>query len=113
MSRASPLTCTGSGHAFTHGNVQSIWGGTFKDEKAGLQQKFTERGVVSVAAPLIKPCRVMHRPQVAMCNSGKNSNGSQFFITFGPAPQLNGQTRCCASSCLGGVIMMFNAQANM
>lgn len=31
--------------------LQSIWGGTFKDEKAGLQQKFSERGVVS------SPCR--------------------------------------------------------
>lgn len=29
--------------------LQSIWGGTFKDEKAGLLQKFTERGVVSGA----------------------------------------------------------------
>ena len=26
-----------------------------------------------------------------MCNSGKNSNTSQFFITFAPAPQLDGK----------------------
>ncbi len=32
---------------------QSIWGGTFKDEKAGLQQKFTDRGVVSASNPTL------------------------------------------------------------
>jgi peptidylprolyl isomerase len=52
---------------------ESIWGGTFKDEKGGLALKIDRRGVL------------------AMGNSGKNSNGSQFFVTFGPRPALNGK----------------------
>jgi peptidyl-prolyl cis-trans isomerase-like 3 len=49
-----------------------IWGGKFEDEiKPGL--KHTERGVVSMA------------------NSGKDTNGSQFFITLAKQSQLDGQ----------------------
>lgn len=52
---------------------ESIWGGTFKDDKGGLAAKFDRRGVLG------------------MCNSGKNSNGSQFFVTFAPQPKLTGK----------------------
>lgn len=64
------------GGDFVFGNGtggESIWGGVFKDEKAGLAIKFDKRGLL------------------AMSNTGKNSNGSQFFFTFGPAKQLNGK----------------------
>jgi len=51
---------------------ESIWGGKFKDEKGGLKLKHDKRGILS------------------MCNSGKNSNGSQFFMCFSPQKALMG-----------------------
>ena len=43
---------------------ESIYGPKFNDEKAGLAAKFEGKGVL------------------AMANSGKNSNSSQFFVTL-------------------------------
>lgn len=50
---------------------ESIWGGTFEDEFAP-NIVFDKAGIL------------------AMANRGKNTNGSQFFITTAPAPWLNG-----------------------
>ncbi len=53
---------------------ESIFNGKkFKDERAGLLKKHDKRGIVS------------------MGNSGKNSNTSQFFITFKEASQCDGK----------------------
>ena len=52
---------------------ESIFKKNFKDEKAGLNLKHDKRYALS------------------MGNSGKNSNSSQFFFTFKPAPQLDGK----------------------
>ena len=53
---------------------ESIFNGKkFKDERPGLLLKHDRRGILS------------------MGNSGKNSNSSQFFLTFGPAPQCDGK----------------------
>ncbi|KAK9504318.1 hypothetical protein O3M35_010680 [Rhynocoris fuscipes] len=48
---------------------ESIYGNPFKDEFHS-RLRFTRRGLV------------------CMANSGKNDNGSQFFFTLGPAPEL-------------------------
>ena len=61
---------------FVHNNGtggESIWGKKFKDELGGLKGKHDDMGVLS------------------MGNTGKNSNGSQFFITLGPAKQCDGK----------------------
>eukprot|EP00884_Botryococcus_braunii_P016206 jgi/Botrbrau1/3269/Bobra.174_1s0039.2 len=51
----------------------SIYGGKFNDEQAGLKRKHTGAGVVGFA------------------NSGKNSNTSQFYMTLSPAPKCDGK----------------------
>lgn len=64
------------GGDFVFGNGsggESVFGKKFKDEREGLLKKHNRKGVLS------------------MGNSGKNSNTSQFFLTFKAAPQCDGK----------------------
>lgn len=51
----------------------SVFGGNFKDERAGLERKHHSRGLLCCA------------------NAGPDSNGSQFYITLAPAGHLDGR----------------------
>ena len=53
--------------------ADSIYNGTFNDEKGGLALKHDRIGILSMA------------------NSGKHTNGCQFFLTLGPAPNCDGK----------------------
>lgn len=51
---------------------ESIWGGKFEDE-------------------IVPSLKHDGKGTLSMANAGKNTNGSQFFITLGPTPHLNGK----------------------
>lgn len=64
------------GGDFVFGNGaggESIWGGTYKDEPRALKLPIDARGLL------------------CMSNCGKNTNGSQFFLTLAPLPKLTGK----------------------
>merc|ERR1712039_578953 len=64
------------GGDFTHGNGmggESIYGTRFPDE--------FENGVVGHSQAML----------LSMANAGRNTNGSQFFITVAPTPHLDGK----------------------
>lgn len=64
------------GGDFTHGNGtggESIYGAKFEDEFENGYIGHTKAG------------------QLSMANAGKNTNGSQFFLTFGAASHLDGK----------------------
>ncbi len=63
MAQGGDPTATGTGGP----------GYKFNDERGALSLKHDSEGVLSMA------------------NAGPNTNGSQFFITYGPTPHLNGK----------------------
>nr|XP_021155183.1 peptidyl-prolyl cis-trans isomerase-like 3 isoform X4 [Columba livia] len=67
---ANAVMCCGASPSGTGKGGNSIWGKKFEDEFSEYL-KHSVRGVVSMA------------------NNGPNTNGSQFFITYGKQPHLD------------------------
>ena len=82
---------TGTGRGGT-----SIWGRKFPDEIVGRNLRHTGAGILSMA------------------NSGANTNGSQFFVTLGPTPHLDGKHTVFGRICngMGCISNMGNVQTN-
>lgn len=79
------ITQTGDGELGNGKGGKSIWGGKFEDEiKPALRHNV--RGVVSMA------------------NSGPNTNASQFFITYGAHPHLDGLNTVFGKVCFPPIL---------
>ena len=72
--RATPGFLQAGDFVYSNGaGGESIWGGSFKDDKKALALSHNRRGILS------------------MSNTGRNSNGSQFFIALTPLRHLDGK----------------------
>jgi len=74
---------------------ESIYGEKFEDERAGLALEHDEPFLLSMA------------------NSGPNTNGSQFFITFAEAPHLDGKHVVFGKVLKGQNVVLEMEQAQM
>lgn len=71
---------------------ESVYGKKFKDEPSGMKRRHGQAGVLS------------------MGNSGKHSNGSQFFLTLAPAPQCDGK-HCVFGRVTSGLDVLRDVEA--
>jgi peptidyl-prolyl cis-trans isomerase-like 1 len=75
---------------------ESIWGTPFEDEIVP-QLKFMGAGILAMVR---KECPFARATTCPQANAGKDTNGSQFFITLAPTSWLEGESqhRQCGAS---------------